>query len=160
MNLLKYVFFVGLLCMMPLSDNASKTNLAEEAGSAKTAWIEAELNEESQTNRMYLNTQAWNYHNNNNGAYFQSILSQTTWHEGLYYNTIYIYGQSAKGNQPSATYITNFKIWLVTGTGYDQLLYQDKYLLINYGETRPVTNVYCTAPNAMYYITWDNCSPF
>jgi hypothetical protein len=113
---------------------------------------------QSHYNRLYVNNGAWNSFRSG-GVSFQAGLSNTTWYQGLYWNTLYIYGQSFVGNNSAATYITNFKIWLVTPYG-NQMIYEDKYLLINYDETRAVTNLYCTSPNCLFFITWDNCSTF
>lgn len=157
MKWLKYILIACMFCFLPFGEKSNTGKAAVASGSAQTAWVE-ESEEVVTTNRMYINAQNWNAHTSGS-AYFQGALSQTIWHNGFYWNTVYIYGQSSKGNQPAATYITNFKVYMVNGYG-DQLLYQDKYLLINYGETRAVTNLYCNMPNCIYYITWDTVTSF
>lgn len=150
---LTYLLIFCTLCLFPAPNTGLSASIDEnrvEAITPAPVVIYA--------NKMHVNSIQWNSHYSGS-AHFKGAVSNTTWHNGYYWNTLYIYGESTKGGVPKATYITNFKIHLITPYG-DNVIYQDRYLLINYRETRAVSSLYNSQPNAQYFITWDTCTSF
>jgi len=109
-------------------------------------------------NKMHVNCTSWNSHVNGESM-FQAATSKTYWEDGYYWNVLYVYGSSHRGDEAVATYITNFQIHAIASYG-DEVVYQDRYLLINYGEARAIASLYNLDPNVSYFITWDNCNPY
>ena len=152
-KLLTYLLLISALVLFPSAGTNSTFDSTEETK------IEALVYESiSYVNKMHVNSVQWNAHWND-AAYFKAAVSNTTWNEGYYWNILYIYGESRKGDVGAATYITNFKVHAITLYG-DQVIYQDRYLLINFAETRAISSLYNLQPNTQYFITWDSCTPF
>jgi|TARA_R110000851_G_scaffold85152_1_gene185254 hypothetical protein len=148
-KLLTYLFLLSSLTLFPSSiENSTKKENTEITCFDSTFYV----------NKMHVNSVQWNAYWNGN-AHFKSAISNTTWNQGYYWNVLYIYGESRKNGVGSATYITNFKVHAITPYG-DQVIYQDRYLLINFAETRAISSLYNLEPNTQYFITWDSCTTF
>jgi hypothetical protein len=152
-KLLTYLFLILSLTLFP-SAVANSTFDSTEKEKIGISYSEST----PYVNKMHVNSIQWNAHWNGN-SHFKAAISNTTWSQGYYWNVLYIYGESRKGGVGSATYITNFKVHAITPYG-DQVIYQDRYLLINFAETRAVSSLYNLQPNTQYFITWDSCTSF